>query len=77
MAPTGYTRHAGWTADSLGWQGLSAAAIVARCLRLAAPSAVFLLHVGRASQDGPALAALVAGLAERGFGFVRPDDLAF
>jgi peptidoglycan/xylan/chitin deacetylase (PgdA/CDA1 family) len=75
VAPTGYTRHAGWTIDSLGWLGLPAPAIVARCLRLAAPGAVYLLHVGSASRDGPALPALIAGLRERGFGFATLEGL--
>ena len=66
VAPTGYTRHAGWTVDSLGWQGHSAPEIVVRCLRLAAPRAIYLFHVGSAARDGPALGAIVGGLRQRG-----------
>jgi peptidoglycan/xylan/chitin deacetylase (PgdA/CDA1 family) len=69
----GYTRKIGWTVDSLGWRGASAADIVARCLRLAAPSAVYVFHVGRTSQDGPALPQIVRGLRARGFDFQRVD----
>lgn len=75
VAPAGYTRKAGWTVDSLGWRGLPTAEIIARCLRLAAPGAVYLLHVGAASRDGPALTAIIAGLRERGFGFATMEDL--
>ena len=75
VAPAGYTRQAGWTVDSLGWRGLPAGEIVARCLRLAAPGAVYVLHVGRASQDGPALAGLIGGLRARGYGFATLADL--
>jgi peptidoglycan-N-acetylglucosamine deacetylase len=75
VAPAGYTRQAGWTVDSLGWRGLGAGEIVARCLRLAAPGAVYVLHVGRAAQDGPALAGIIAGLRERGYGFATLADL--
>jgi peptidoglycan/xylan/chitin deacetylase (PgdA/CDA1 family) len=75
VAPTGYTRQAGWTVDSLGWRGLAVPDIVARCLRLAAPGAVYLFHVGSLSRDGPALGAVVAGLRERGFAFATMDGL--
>ena len=75
VAPTGYTRHAGWTVDSLGWQGHSAPEIVVRCLRLAAPRAIYLFHVGSAARDGPALGAIVSGLRQRGYGFVTLEGL--
>jgi peptidoglycan/xylan/chitin deacetylase (PgdA/CDA1 family) len=75
VGPDGYTRKIGWTVDSLGWRGLALQDIVARCLKLAAPGAVYVLHVGRASQDGPALPQLIAGLRERGFAFIRVDQL--
>jgi peptidoglycan/xylan/chitin deacetylase (PgdA/CDA1 family) len=75
VAPAGYTRHAGWTVDSLGWQGIPAGEIVARCLRLAAPGAIYLFHVGSESRDGPALAAIVAALRMRGFGFATMEGL--
>jgi peptidoglycan/xylan/chitin deacetylase (PgdA/CDA1 family) len=73
VAPIGYTQQAGWTVDSLGWQGLPVQAIVARCLRLDAPGAIYLFHVGGASRDGVAIGAVVAGLRERGFGFATLD----
>ena len=75
VAPEGYTRKIGWTVDSEGWRGLALQDIVARCLRLAAPGAVYVLHVGRASQDGPALPEIIAGLRDRGFSFTRVDDV--
>ena len=37
--------------------------------------AVYVLHVGRASQDGPALPRIVSGLRERGYGFVTVEGL--
>jgi len=75
VAPTGYTRHAGWTVDSLGWQGRPVGEIVARCLRLAAPGAVYLFHVGSDSRDGPALGAVLDGLRQRGYGFATLEGL--
>ncbi len=75
VAPAGYSRKVGWTVDSLGWRGTAASEIVARCLKLAAPNAIYVMHVGRDSQDGPALERVVAGLRERGFGFATVADL--
>jgi peptidoglycan-N-acetylglucosamine deacetylase len=75
VASAGYTRKVGWTVDSLGWRGVAAADIGARCLKLAAPSAIYVMHVGRASQDALALPRVVAGLREQGYGFVGVDAL--
>lgn len=75
VAPIGYTEKVGWTVDSLGWRGLAADAIVARCRRLAAPGAVYVMHVGRASQDSLALPAIITGLRDQGFGFVTVAGL--
>jgi peptidoglycan/xylan/chitin deacetylase (PgdA/CDA1 family) len=75
LAPTGYTRHAGWTVDSLGWRGLAVGEIVLRCLGMAAPGAVYLFHVGSAARDGPALGAIVDGLRGRGYSFTTVEGL--
>lgn len=69
VGAAGYRWNVLWTVDSLGWQGLSPAAITARCLEGAAPGAIYLFHVGAASQDAAALPAIVAGLRERGYSF--------
>jgi peptidoglycan/xylan/chitin deacetylase (PgdA/CDA1 family) len=73
LAPDGYARKIGWTVDSLGWKGIPSTDILARCLKLAAPDAVYVMHVGRASQDAIALPQLIGGLRERGFSFARVD----
>ena len=73
LEPAGYTRKVGWTVDSLGWRGTQAPDIVAHCLKLAAPGAIYVFHVGRASQDAIALADVIHGLRERGFSFRRVD----
>lgn len=75
LLPAGYTRKVGWTVDTFGWRGASASDIVERSLRLASQNAIYVLHVGRSSQDGPALARIVTGLRERGFGFVSVEAL--
>ena len=71
----GYRYNVLWTVDSLGWQGLTPAAITARCLDGAAPGAIFLFHVGAASQDAAALPGIVAGLRERGYEFGTIADV--
>jgi peptidoglycan/xylan/chitin deacetylase (PgdA/CDA1 family) len=75
VAATGFTRKAGWTVDSLGWRGWAAGDIVARCVKLAEPDAVYVFHVGHTSQDGPALARIIAGVRERGLGFATLESL--
>jgi peptidoglycan/xylan/chitin deacetylase (PgdA/CDA1 family) len=74
VLPTGYSHKVGWTIDSLGWQGAQSADIVARCLRLAAPGAIYVFHVGRASQDSIALPQTIHGLRDKGFSFRRVDQ---
>ena len=69
----GYSHKIGWTVDSLGWRGTQAADILARCLKLAAPGAVYVFHVGHASQDALALPQIIRGLRTRSFGFHRAD----
>jgi peptidoglycan-N-acetylglucosamine deacetylase len=75
VASTGFTRKAGWTIDSLGWRGMAASDIVARCLKLAEPDAIYVFHVGATSQDGLALARIIAGVRERGLGFATLERL--
>jgi peptidoglycan/xylan/chitin deacetylase (PgdA/CDA1 family) len=75
VASDGYPRKAGWTIDSQGWNGLTGPQILDRCLRLAAPNAVYIMHVGRESQDANVLRQVIVGLRQRGYGFVRLDQL--
>jgi peptidoglycan/xylan/chitin deacetylase (PgdA/CDA1 family) len=75
VLPDGYTRKIGWTVDSLGWRGLPSSEIAARCVKLAARGAVYVMHVGGQSQDRIALPGVIQQLRDRGFGFVRADQL--
>ena len=75
LAPLGFTRKVGWTVDSGGWRGWPATDIVAHCLEAAEAGAIYVLHVGRDSQDGLALGPLIAGLRDRGYGFATVADL--
>lgn len=67
VAARGYTWNVMWTVDSLGWNGLGAAAIVDRCLARAAPGAIYIFHVGSQSQDGPALQPIIQGFRAQGY----------
>jgi peptidoglycan/xylan/chitin deacetylase (PgdA/CDA1 family) len=69
VAEVGYNQQVGWTIDTLGWRGAPVQDIVARSLRLAAPNAVYVMHVGIQSRDGPALPSIIEGLAAMGYGF--------
>ncbi len=73
VAADGYTRKIGWTVDSQGWRGLQSTDILARCMKLAGPGALYVFHVGRESQDGIALPRVIDGLREKGFVFKRVD----
>ena len=63
----GYLYNVIWTVDSLGWNGLAADEIVERCLSLAEPGAIYVFHVGSASQDAPALQRIIDGLRQMGY----------
>lgn len=67
----GYNTNLLWTIDSRGWMGLPTAEIVQRCLSLAEPGAIYVFHVSAASQDGPALPAIIAGLRAQGYEIVQ------
>lgn len=67
VSARGYGWIVMWTVDSLGWQGLDAAAIVKRCVAAAEPGAVYIFHVGSASQDAAALPSIIDGLRARGY----------
>jgi peptidoglycan/xylan/chitin deacetylase (PgdA/CDA1 family) len=71
----GYTQQVGWTIDTLGWRGAPVQDIVSRSLRLAAPSAVYVMHVGVESRDGPALPTIIEGLEQMGYGFATVASL--
>jgi len=76
VAQEGYRYVLGWTVDSLGWEGLSSAAITQRCLSRAVPGAIYLFHVGSQSQDAKALPAVIDGLRAQAYTFGRLGDLA-
>ncbi|MBV9175300.1 MAG: polysaccharide deacetylase family protein [Chloroflexi bacterium] len=68
-AEIGYSMQVGWTIDTLGWRGVPVQSIIDRSLRLAAPNAIYVMHVGAGSRDGPALQSVIDGLRAQGYGF--------
>ena len=71
----GYVYNVLWTVDSLGWDGLPAADIVRRCLSRAEPGAIYVFHVGAASEDAAALQTIIDGLREMGYSMASVSDL--
>jgi len=71
----GYEWSVMWTIDSLGWDGLSSADIVERCLERAETGAIYLFHVGAASADHAALPAIIEGLRDGGWELVAVPEL--
>lgn len=75
LGQLGYTHSVMWTVDSLGWKGLSAAEIAARCLDGTEPGAILLFHVGAQSQDAAALPEIIRQLQADGYTFGTIADL--
>jgi peptidoglycan/xylan/chitin deacetylase (PgdA/CDA1 family) len=75
VAGIGYSQQVGWTIDTLGWRGAPVQDIVSRSLHLAAPNAVYVMHVGIESRDGPALPTVIEGLESMGYGFALVSAL--
>jgi peptidoglycan/xylan/chitin deacetylase (PgdA/CDA1 family) len=76
IAAAGYTYNAMWTIDTLGWNGLSAQAVLDRTLAGAAPGAIVLMHVGASSSDAAALQPMIDALRARGYYFATLEELA-
>lgn len=71
----GYAYNVMWTVDSGGWRGIPAGEITQRCLSLAEPGAIYVFHVGSASQDGPALQGIIDGLRAAGYEIGSVSDV--
>jgi len=71
----GYRYNLMWTVDSRGWAGLAAHEIVARCVSQAQPGAIYVFHVGSASEDGPALQQIIDGLRAGGYEIAALHEL--
>jgi peptidoglycan/xylan/chitin deacetylase (PgdA/CDA1 family) len=65
----GYRYNVMWSTDSGGWMGMSQSQILTRVMQGLRPGAIFIFHVGSASQDGPALATVIDQIRSGGYGF--------
>jgi len=72
----GYRYNVMWTVDSFGWYGYEAPRIIEKVMNEVSPGAIIIMHVGSASQDGPALQRVIDGLEQRGYGFVPLTAIA-
>jgi peptidoglycan/xylan/chitin deacetylase (PgdA/CDA1 family) len=63
----GYAYNVMWAVDSRGWTGIPSTQVAQRCIDLAEPGAIYVFHVGSASEDGPALQAIIDGLRAQGY----------
>lgn len=75
LSARGYRYNVLWSVDSQGWNGLSADEIVERCLRLAQAGAIYIFHVGSASQDAMALQRIIDGLRAGGYAMGSVPEL--
>ena len=75
LGQLGYGYNVMWTVDSLGWNGLTAQQIVARCVGRTVPGAILLFHVGADSQDAAALPELIRQLRAAGYSFGTVTDI--
>lgn len=75
LGARGYAYNILWSVDSGGWTGAPARSIIDRCLRGASPGAIYVMHVGAASQDALALAPIINGLAAAGYDFETIDEI--
>jgi peptidoglycan/xylan/chitin deacetylase (PgdA/CDA1 family) len=64
-----------WTIDSGGWSGSSVQEIIDRCVAGARNGAIVIMHVGSASQDGPALQGVIDALRARGWRLAPVDEV--
>ena len=76
LGQSGFSHYVRWSVDSLGWNGLTPAQIVQRCMERLEPGAIYLFHVGSRSGDAAALQGIIDGLRERNYGFATLEEMA-
>ena len=75
VGANGYTYNIKWTIDTLSSvQPMTAQQITDRVLAYIKPGAIVLMHVGGASQDGPALPGMIDRLRAQGYSFRTVQD---
>ncbi|MCC7390627.1 MAG: polysaccharide deacetylase family protein [Phycisphaerales bacterium] len=75
VAANGYAYQVMWSIDTRGWAGASIEEIVERVREGASDGGIIVMHVGSASEDGPALQAVIDALRAEGYGFATVQGL--
>lgn len=75
VAAAGYAYQIMWSIDTRGWAGASVEEIVERCREGAGDGGIIVMHVGSASEDGPALQAIIDALRAEGYSFTTVQGL--
>ncbi len=76
MASIGYGITIMWTVDTLGWNGMTGAQVLKRCLATLQPGQIVLMHVGvQAPGDFEALPDYIEEAESQGYAFVSVDQL--
>jgi peptidoglycan/xylan/chitin deacetylase (PgdA/CDA1 family) len=75
VASAGYRYSIMWTVDCLGWKGLPASEVVARCESALQPGAILLMHVGAASTDYAALGDIITAINRAGYRYATIREL--
>lgn len=76
MASIGYGITVMWTVDTLGWNGMTGAQVLERCLDTLQPGQIVLMHVGvQAPGDFEALPGFIDAAEAQGYAFVMVDQL--
>lgn len=75
VASAGYRYSVMWTVDCLGWKGIPASDVAARCEDALQPGAILLMHVGAASTDYAALEDIIAAIDRGGYRYATIPEL--
>jgi len=75
LGAAGFAYSALWTFDAQGYTGLNRDEIVGRVVANHGNGFIYLFHTYAQSEDGPALAAIIDGLRELGYGFGTLPEL--
>lgn len=70
----GYRYDVLWTIDTRGWAGALPGQITSACAKAEA-GAIIVMHVGKESQDGPALQSCIDAIRQNGLGFATVAQL--
>ena len=71
----GYRYDVLWSVDTRGWAGAPPSQIIATSAQGATAGAIYVMHVGAQSQDGPALQSVIDVIRQKGLGFATISQI--